>query len=92
MRRYPLPPGTPFMNTPPLPSSHNGQPRRLLTPEPPQCVNEEANGTFFRLLPTEIRTRILRLAFGDRTIHVDLIYGPPIFADSQRHGGLRQLP
>ncbi|KAI1042739.1 hypothetical protein LB505_001096 [Fusarium chuoi] len=37
MRRYPLPPGTPSMNTPPLPSSHNGQPRRLLTPEPPQC-------------------------------------------------------
>ncbi|KAF5593986.1 hypothetical protein FPANT_4981 [Fusarium pseudoanthophilum] len=72
MRTYPLPPGLPFMSDPPLPSSHDGQPRRLLTPEPPQSVtvvNGKANGAFFDRLPTEIRMRILRLAFGDRTVH-----------------------
>ncbi|KAF5691155.1 hypothetical protein FCIRC_563 [Fusarium circinatum] len=95
MRSYPLPPGLPFMSDPPLPSSHDGQPRRLLTPEPPQSgtvATGKANGAFFDRLPTEIRTRILRLAFGDRTVHVDLICGYPIFPDSKRHGGLRQLP
>ncbi|KAF5554539.1 hypothetical protein FMEXI_2007 [Fusarium mexicanum] len=95
MRSYPRPPGLPFMSDPPLPSSHDGQPRRLLTPEPPQSgtvATGKANGAFFDRLPTEIRTRILRLAFGDRTVHVDLICGYPIFPDSKRHGGLRQLP
>ncbi|KAJ9424112.1 hypothetical protein QL093DRAFT_2576721 [Fusarium oxysporum] len=95
MRNYPLPPGVPNLNTPPLPRSHVGQPRRLLTPDPPESVTlttVKANGTFFQKLPTEIRTRILHVAFGDRTIHVDLICGYPIFSDSKRHGGLRQLP
>ncbi|KAG7431201.1 hypothetical protein NW761_004717 [Fusarium oxysporum] len=95
MRNYPLPPGVPNLNTPPLPRSHDGQHRRLLTPEPPESVTlatVKANGTFFQKLPTEIRTRILHVAFGDRTIHVDLICGYPIFSDSKRHGGLRQLP
>ncbi|KAF4498708.1 hypothetical protein FAGAP_5111 [Fusarium agapanthi] len=72
IRSYPLPPGLPFMSDPPLPSSHDGQPRRLLTPEPPQSgtvATGKANGAFFDRLPTEIRTRILRLAFGDRTVH-----------------------
>jgi hypothetical protein len=95
MRRYPIPPGILNLNTPPLPSSHNGQPRRLLTPEPPQSVTlatVKANGAFFQRLPTEIRMRILRLAFGDRTVHVDLICSHPILEDSKRHGGLRQLP
>ncbi|KAH7222236.1 hypothetical protein BKA60DRAFT_607451 [Fusarium oxysporum] len=95
MRKYPLPPGIPNLNTPPLPRSHDGQHRRLLTPEPPESVTlatVKANGTFFQKLPTEIRTRILHVAFGDRTIHVDLICGYPIFSDSKRHGGLRQLP
>ncbi|KAF5551139.1 hypothetical protein FPHYL_9189 [Fusarium phyllophilum] len=78
MRRYPVPPGLPLMDTPPLPSSRDGQPRRLLTPEPPQSValaTTTAKGQFFRRLPTEIRLRILRLAFGDRTIHYGTI--PP---------------
>ncbi|KAG5746726.1 hypothetical protein H9Q69_011247 [Fusarium xylarioides] len=95
MRRYPTPPGVMNLNTSPLPSSHNGQPRRLLTPEPPQYVTVatvKANGSFFDRLPTEIRMRILRLAFGDRTVHVDLIHSYPIVEDSKRHGGLRQLP
>ncbi|KAF5723900.1 hypothetical protein FMUND_1344 [Fusarium mundagurra] len=78
MRRYPAPPGLPLMDTPPLPSSRDGQPRRLLTPEPPQSValaTTTAKGAFFRRLPTEIRFRILRLAFGDRTVHYGTI--PP---------------
>ncbi|KAF5702122.1 hypothetical protein FMUND_13617 [Fusarium mundagurra] len=50
------------INTISLPSSQNGQPRRLLTPEPPQYVT---------VMAVEDHSK-----FGDRTVHVDLIPVP----------------
>lgn len=32
---------------------------------------------FFRVLPPEIRRKILQAAFGNRVVHVDLVYGYP---------------
>jgi hypothetical protein len=54
----------------------------------------KANGTFFRNLPPEIRTRILTFAFGKRTLHMDLIYGHPVDPGTKEHhhAGLKQLP
>ncbi|KAF4953972.1 hypothetical protein FGADI_5584 [Fusarium gaditjirri] len=92
MRRFPTTMVISELSTPPLPSSHDGKPRRLLTPEPHSIPNVKPNGVFFRRLPSEIRARILRLAFGDRTIHVDLIHSHPILPDPERHAGVRQMP
>ncbi|KAF4345388.1 hypothetical protein FBEOM_689 [Fusarium beomiforme] len=93
MRSFVKPPGVPGVYFSPVPSSHDGRPRRLLTSEPlhepPTTVNSYG---MFQILPTEIRTRILRLAFGGRTLHVDLTYGLPTPPDPERHGGLQQLP
>ena len=51
------------------------------------------NGIFFQKLPPEIRTEILKQAFGTRTIHIDLIYGYRASPGrkTHHHGGVRQL-
>ncbi|KAL2861036.1 uncharacterized protein BJX67DRAFT_386059 [Aspergillus lucknowensis] len=56
----------PFLNTPALPQSTGAC----------QLSYQENYGLFGRL-PLEIRQEILEFAFGKRTLHVDLRYGPP---------------
>ncbi|KAI1916209.1 hypothetical protein LOZ12_001148 [Ophidiomyces ophidiicola] len=55
-----------------------------LTPSPSQeaLVFTDASATadsdFFQLLPFELRRKILVEAFGNRTVHIDLVYDHPI--------------
>lgn len=59
---------------PPLPSL----PAPSDLPLAPPKVQPQAQSPFFRL-PAELRYRILREAFGNRTVHVDLAFRPPLF-------------
>lgn len=55
-----------------------------LTPSPSQeslfksAASATENSAFFQKLPFEIRHKILRDAFGNRTIHIDLYYDYPM--------------
>ncbi|KAJ4269902.1 hypothetical protein NW762_001571 [Fusarium torreyae] len=63
-------------------------------PEPVMGPFVARNGTFFQRLPPEIRTKILEHAFGNRTLHIDLIYGYLAIPshEAHHHGGVWQLP
>lgn len=71
--------------------------RLPLTPSPSrenlsQSSSATSNSPLFRKLPPEIRRRILVAAFGDQTIHVDLVNDHPTLKltpqDHCGHGGL----
>ncbi|KAK5991786.1 hypothetical protein PT974_07820 [Cladobotryum mycophilum] len=74
----PAPPA-PIPIPPTLPSERPGQ----LTPSPScenlasQSIEAQAESSFFRKLPIEIRRAILMEAFGNRTLHMDLVYDHP---------------
>lgn len=62
----------------------------VLTPSPSReslvksAASATANSAFFQKLPPEIRLKILRYAFGDRTIHMDLYFDYPMKPLSER--------
>lgn len=70
---------------PPLPA----QRALTITPSPSQEHLSVYSSTspFFRLLPPLIRRRILIEAFGERTLHIDLVYDhPPKYLDHSPRG------
>ncbi|KAL5354197.1 hypothetical protein ACLOAV_000284 [Pseudogymnoascus australis] len=89
---------------PPIPTLPKSRPR-ILTPSTSReslfesAASATANSAFFLKLPFEIRHKILRDAFGDRTIHMDLYFDYPMKPLSERQpnrtqgvGGARVPP
>ena len=71
--------------------------RVSLTTQPTAAVGicATANSAFFAKLPLEIRQTILVAAFGGRTLHMDLRFGPPLLPRSKRPpvpGRLQRMP
>ncbi|KAI1453527.1 hypothetical protein F4805DRAFT_461629 [Annulohypoxylon moriforme] len=70
-------------NTPPLLPAH----RAFITPSPSQShlsASSHNSSPFFHLLPPEIRRLILLEAFGERTVHLDLVFShPPFFLSAE---------
>ncbi|OBT48052.1 hypothetical protein VE00_01715 [Pseudogymnoascus sp. WSF 3629] len=77
------------VDDPPHPILPQTRPR-VLTPSPSReslvesAASATANSAFFQKLPPEIRLKILREAFGDRTIHMDLYFDYPMKPLSER--------
>ena len=81
---------------------HNGIPEpptlpnprpHILTPSPStEALSQSCHAaSFFQILPIEIRRQILIEAFGDRTIHMDLIYGhPPMPGNKEAHAMIQE--
>jgi hypothetical protein len=76
---------------------HNGVPEpptlprlrpHILTPSPSTEALPQSRqvAPFFQMLPPEIRRQILMMAFGDRTVHMDLTYDhPPMPGKRETH-------
>lgn len=89
---------------PPIPTLPQSRPRILTPSTSRESLFESAasateNSAFFLKLPFEIRHKILRDAFGDRTIHMDLYFDYPMKPLSERQpnrtqgvGGARVPP